>query len=94
MKMYHASNHQLPAGESLQTPNGVSCMDVTAGGVVYLTETPSDCARYGTVYAIEAVSAVRYIDQRAAQGLPPKNGRYTRGVWVALPEDTLILGVV
>ena len=90
MILYHASPRQLPVGECLRTPTGASAMDVTAGGVVYLTGTPEACERYGTVYAIEVACAVPYAEQRRRQGLPAKKGRYTRGVFVALPEHTII----
>jgi hypothetical protein len=88
--LYHASPRTLPVGECLRTPTGASCMDVTAGGVVYLTDTPDACERYGTVYEIEVAGAVSYAEQRRRQGLPVKKSRYTRGVWVALPERTII----
>ena len=91
MTLYHASRLSLPVGDHLRTPTGVSCMDVTAGGVVYLTDSPEACQRYGDVYEIDVADAVPYAEQRRRQGLPKKKGRYTRGVWVALPENTRIL---
>lgn len=91
MKLYHGTNVNLPIGESLETPTGKSEMNVTSGGVVYLTDTPGACRRYGNVYEIKAVHAVPYAEQRQRQGLPKKKGRYTRGVWVACPEDTQII---
>jgi hypothetical protein len=65
-------------------------MDVTAGGVVYLADSPAACERYGDVYEIEVARAVPYAEQRRRQGLVAKKPRYTRGVWVALPEHTSI----
>lgn len=94
MILYHASKKFLPVGDSLQTPTGRSVMDVSARGVVYLTETYEQCQRYGTVYEILVSDAVKYADQRRRQNLPKKKGRYTRGVYVALPENTTILGIV
>jgi hypothetical protein len=91
MLLYHGSKARLPIGGRLRTPTGASCMDVTSGGVVYMTDDPKSCGRYGAVYAIESVDAVQYAVQRQRQGLPKKKGRYTRGVWVALPENTKIL---
>ena len=88
--LYHASTVPLPVGDHLRTPTGASVMDVTAGGVVYMTDTPDACKRYGDVYEIEVTGAVPYAEQRRRQGLPKKRGRYTRGVWVALPENTTI----
>ena len=90
MILYHASPRPLPVGECLRTPTGASAMDVTAGGVVYLADSPAACERYGTVYEIEVAGAVPYAEQRRRQGLPAKKSRYTRGVWVALPEHTSI----
>ena len=94
MKLYHGSKKTLPIGGSLKTPTGVSILDVTSGGVVYLTDTPAACARYGVVYEIDVSSAIPYAVQRAAQGLAAKKGRFTRGVYVALPENTRIARVV
>ena len=91
MIMYHATSAELPLGKSLKTPTGASCMDCTAGGVVYLTSTITDCARYGTVYEIDVKNPVSYAELRKMQGLKKKKGRYTRNVFVALPEDTKIL---
>ena len=91
MKLYHASKRDLPIGGSLKTPTGAVCMDVTAGGVVYLAGNPEACKRYGDVYEIEVSDAVLYAEQRRRQGLPKKKSRYTRGVWAALPENTLIV---
>jgi len=94
MMLYHGSQKPLPVGENLKTPTGASRMDVTSGGVVYLCDTPEGCRRYGTVYAIEVAHAVPYAEQRRRQGLPKKKGRWTRGVFVSLPENTRILGPV
>lgn len=93
MILYHGSEAQLVLGGPLRTPTGASCMNVTAGGVVYLTDSPEACRRYGRVYAVEATTAVPYAEQRRRQGLPPKKGRYTRGVWVALPGATRIMEI-
>ena len=92
--LYHASQKALPIGASLRTPTGASCLDVTAGGVVYLTDSPDACRRYGTVYEITVSGAVPYADQRTRQSLPPKKRRYTRGVWVALPQNTRIVRAI
>lgn len=91
MKLYHASKKEL-SGNHLRTPTGHSAMDVLSGGVVYLTDDPRLCARYGTVYTVECTDPVQYADQRKAQGLRKKKGRYTTGVWVCLPENTKITG--
>ncbi len=91
MRLYHASKRSLPIGGQLRTPTGASRLDVTSGGVVYLADSAEACERYGTVYEIEVSSAVLYAEQRRKQGLPKKKSRYTRGVWVALPENTTIV---
>lgn len=93
MILYHASNANLPIGDNLRTPTGKSCMDVTSGGVIYMAESPELCERYGKVYEIEVKSAIKYTEQREKQGLAPKKPRYTKGVWVALPENTKIRGI-
>ena len=92
--LYHASPSALPLGGQLRTPTGRSDMDVIRGGVVYLTETPALSRRYGIVHEIQASGAVAYAEQRRHQGLTRKSGRYTRGVWVALPENTRIVRVM
>ena len=92
---FHASPADISIGDALKTPNGTSCMDVTSGGVVYMADNAEACKRYGgNVYIVEAVGAVSYKSQREAQGLPSKKSRYTRGVFVALPENTRIIGVL
>lgn len=91
MKLYHGTTATLPVGESLKTPTGKSEMNVVFGGVIYLADTPDACRRYGDVYEIDVASALSYAEQRQRQGLPKKKGRYTRGVWVALPENTQII---
>ena len=89
MKIYHASKRDLPIGESLKTPTGISKMDVTSGGVVYLCDSKESCSRYGDVYEIECTQAISYKIQLEKQGRT-KKPRYTRGVFVSLPENTLI----
>ena len=90
MKMYHASKNVLPIGGTLRTKTGHSEMDVLTGGVVYLTDRPELCQRYGQVYEIEVKNPISYKSKLKTQGLS-KKPRYTRGVWVALPENTKII---
>lgn len=94
MILYHGTQANLPIDESLRTPTGNSEMDVTRGGVIYLTDNSQACQRYGNVYEIAVSNAVPYAEQRKLQGLAKKKGRYTRGVWVALPENTKIVELV
>lgn len=89
--LYHGSKKNLTIGDNLKTPTGRSEMNVTSGGVVYLTEFPEDCKRYGDVYAVEVFNAIPYKKIRELQGLKPKKNRYTKNVWVALPENTKII---
>jgi len=65
-------------------------MNVLTGGVVYLTSDVESCKRYGTVYEIEAKDAISYKAQLKKQGRA-KKARYTRNVYIALPENTKIL---
>ena len=87
---YHASKRDLPLGKSLTTPSGHSEMNVLTGGVVYMCDNIEACQRYGTVYEIECTEAVPYKVQLKKQGRTKKT-RYTRDVFVALPENTKIL---
>lgn len=64
MKLYHATQVNLPIGESLRTPTGHSEIDVTRGGVIYLTDNSQACQRYGNVYEIKVSNAVPYAEQR------------------------------
>ena len=80
----------MPIGDSLRTPTGTSVMDVTAGGVVYMCDSAEACKRYGDVYEIHCTDAISYKAQLKKQGRS-KKPRYTRGVYVALPENTLIV---
>lgn len=91
MELYHGSD--ISNIHHLCTPTGAEVMDVTVGGVVYLTDTPEAAARYGRyVYTVEVANPVPYALQRERQGLARKKGRYTRGVYVALPRDCTIIG--
>lgn len=92
--LYHGSPRRF---ETFKTPTGRSVMDVTVGGVVYLTADRSVASKYagpgGYIYTVAAPDAVPYAEQRAAQGLAKKSGKYTRGVWVCLPEGCSIVAV-
>ena len=95
MTLYHGSKELF---SSFETPTKTSVMDVTKGGVVYLTESESVARKYsqgGYIYTVEAGdSLVSYAEQRKRQGLGKKAKKYLRGVWVALPEDCKIVKVV
>ncbi len=91
MKFYHATSQEICVGESLRTPTGHSEMNVLTGGVVYLTSKVESCQRYGkNVYEVECTNPVSYKAQLKIQGRS-KKARYTRNVWIALPENTKIL---
>lgn len=94
MRLFHGSPRKF---DSFVTPTGLSEMDVTKGGVVYLTEDRDVASRYagkdGYVYTVESSNARSYAEQRKLQNLKKKKGKYTRGVWVCLPQDCRITSV-
>ena len=92
LTLYHGSPASLPAGQSLKTKTGRADGSITEGGAVYLTDDPAACRRYGTVYRIAVTDPTPYAEALAAVGRK-KKGRYTRGVYVAKPSDTEILGI-
>jgi len=99
-ELYHGTSNSF---KNFQTPTGVEKMDVTSGGVVYLTESYSDAKKYALadkkkrgslhayVHTVESKNAISYSDQREIQNLPKKKNRFVRGVWVALPSDCKII---
>lgn len=91
MILYHASLANLPAGDCLRTKTGRDDGCIVSGGAVYMTDTPEACQRYGVVYAVECSNPVQYKKALEAVGRS-KNPRYTRGVYIAKPSDTKILG--
>lgn len=92
MILYHGSPKKF---SEFKTPTGLSEWDVTKGGVVYLTEDREVAKKYagegGYVYSVLVSQAVPYAEVRKRQGLKKKKGKYTRGVWVTLPELCTIM---
>lgn len=89
MILYHGTQQKF---DRFKTPTGLEVMDVTRGGVVYLTEDYDVAKRYakqgGYVATVEA-DATSYAAQLAKQGRK-KQKKYVRGVWVALPSQCTI----
>lgn len=81
MKLYHGSPACFSA---FRTPTGREEMDVTRGGVIYLTECKKTAQKYagrhGYVYTVAAPSAVPYAEQRRRQNLPQKQALPARRV--------------
>lgn len=88
--------HGSPRGniESFETPTGNEEMDVTTGGVIYLSSDQSAATKYskngGAVYEVLVADPVLYAEQREKQSLPPKANEFLRNVFVALPNDVEI----
>lgn len=78
-----------------KTPTGNEELDVMNGGAVYLTDNIYAAAKYagpdGYVCVCTSSNIVPYADQRARQGLNQKKARYTKGVYVASPEDIVVV---
>jgi hypothetical protein len=91
VKLYHATKSALTPGDHLRTKTGREDGDILSGGAVYLTDTPDRCRRYGDVYAIECTAPTQYKIALAEIGRS-KKPRYTTGVYVARPQDTVIIG--
>lgn len=91
MVYYHGSKTKF---NNFRTPTGVEVMDVTAGGVVYLTSDRNVAARYagrnGFVATVSG-NVVPYKEQLRRQGRK-KNNKYVRNVFVGLPSQLKILG--
>ena len=90
MILYHATQTRLTPGDCLKTKTGRGDGSILSGGAVYMTDTPERCKRYGDVYEIECASPKTYKSALAEVGRS-KKPRYTAGVYVARPADTIIL---
>jgi hypothetical protein len=90
-ELYHGTKEIF---DKFETPTGAEKMDVMEGGVVYFTSDIKTAKRYagpnGYVCIAEVEDPVSYRQQREKQGLPPKQRRYTRNVYLALPVDVRI----
>ena len=91
--LYHGTKLKF---DNFETSTGLEKMDVTKGGVVYFTSDIETAKRYagpdGYVCIAEIEEPIDYAEQRRSQGLPKKQNKYTRNVYVALPIDVKITG--
>ena len=89
--LYHGTKKKF---DKFNTPTGVEKMDVMEGGVVYFTSDIQTAKKYagpnGYICIAEVKDPIPYKQQRKKQGLPPKQRKYTRNVYVALPIDVEI----
>lgn len=89
--LYHGTKRNI---EEFRTPTGLEKMDVTQGGVIYFTSDIQTAKRYagpnGYVCVAEVDEPVPYREQLTSQGLPPKQTRFTRNVFIALPTQARI----
>ena len=94
MILYHGSSKLF---NFFRTPTGAEEMDVVKGGVIYFLASRDEALRLygrkGYVYTVDVKTPVSYADQRAMQGLAPKKGKYTRGVYVSLARDCSIINI-
>ncbi len=85
-ELYHGTKEIF---DRFETPTGVEKMDVMEGGVVYFTSDIKTAKKYagpnGYVCIAEIEAPIPYKEQREKQGLPLKQKKYTRNVYVALP---------
>lgn len=89
MTLYHGTDRKF---DKFKTPNDISKMDVTKGGVVYLTNDINKAKKYGQFIAVvNCNNPVSYSEQRKIQGLSKKKGKYTTNVFVSLPENCKII---
>lgn len=94
-RMYHGTKSVF--GE-FKTPTLNEEMDVTRGGVIYLTSDIEEAKKYagpkGYVRIARTTDMISYQEQRNIQGLPRKKGDRTRNVYVALPVNVEIESVI
>ena len=89
--LYHGTKEVF---DKFETPTGIEAMDVKEGGVIYFTSDIETAKRYagsnGYVCIAEIENSVSYQEQREMQGLPQKQKRFVRNVYIALPIDVNI----
>ena len=90
-EFYHGTDKVF---EKFETPTNNEELDVTKGGVIYFTSDIEVAKKYagpnGYVCRAEVRNPTPYKKQREVQGLPPKKGKYTRDIYVAIPTDVEI----
>ena len=91
MTLFHGTSTTF---SRFQTPTGREELDVVKGGVVYFTNDVKVAKKYagpdGYVCIAKVKDPIPYAEQRKKQGLPPKQRKYTRNVYIALPVDVEI----
>jgi len=89
--LFHGTEKKF---DNFKTPTGLEKMDVTKGGAIYFTSSLETAKKYagpnGYVCMAEVKEPTPYSEQREKQGLPKKQKKYTRNVYVALPMDIKI----
>ena len=89
--LYHGTRKKF---DKFKTPTGAEKMDVMKSGIIYLTSDIQTAKKYagpnGYTCIAEIDEPIPYRQQRENQGLPPKQKKYTRNVYVALPIDVEI----
>lgn len=91
MILYHGSPKKFV---SFRTPTGRDELDVTTGGVIYLTSDKEVARKYAGKDGFICIlnikegtkGVVPYKLQRELQKLPKKHNKYLRGVYVATPS--------
>lgn len=90
-ELYHGTKEKF---DTFKTPTNLEKMDVTKGGVIYLSSDINVAKKYagphGYVCIAEVENPISYKDQREKQNLPKKHNKYLRKVYVALPIDIKI----
>lgn len=87
---YHATNTNIPIGDTLKTKTGRNDGDILNGGAVFLTSDIDSCKRYGSfVFEVDADNVKTYKSALKEVGRS-KKPRYTRNVFIACPSDTKI----
>ncbi len=84
--LYHGTKNNF---DTFKTPTRVEKMNVMEGGVIYFTSDIETAKKYagpkGYVCIAEIEEPIPYKQQRKNQGLPPKQKKYTRNIYIALP---------
>lgn len=91
MRLYHGTNRKF---DEYRTPTCRDILDVTVGGVVYMTSDINVARKYagqkGHVLSVSVVAdgknVVSYADQRKKQNLAKKARKYVRDVYVCTPS--------
>lgn len=89
--LFHGTQEEFA---EFKTPTGAEKLDVMVGGVIYLTSDVEAAKKYAGphdyVCIVEVAHPESYADQRVKQGLPEKQRKYVRNVYIALPSSVEI----